>query len=163
VTTVFSSSRAEVLAALTCTLISGMGTSGSKDIGRMLSDTTPRTMSPSALISTATGRWRRKRSIEKEFYQLIETVTPNLRRNYHNLIFLICKNIIRKKRFPVRGVSAIVKQHGDGSNRLILLYRKTSGKIITPFLSYFPITSQQYREATPQKIIHLLDTLSLEG
>jgi hypothetical protein len=54
---VFSSSRAEVLAADTCIVISGMAISGSNDIGKVLYVTSPIMKQAVKAINTAIGRW----------------------------------------------------------------------------------------------------------
>ena len=55
-TTVFSSSRAEVFSAVTCTVISGMAMSGSNETGNVTYVTTPSMKQTVKAISTAMGR-----------------------------------------------------------------------------------------------------------
>ena len=66
---VFSSSRAEVFGAVTCTVISGMAMSGSRETGRVKYVTSPTMKQAVKAISTAMGRCIRNLTIL--FYSFI--------------------------------------------------------------------------------------------
>ncbi len=77
---VFSSSRAEVFGVETCTVISGMAMSGSRETGRVKYVTSPTMKQAVKAISTAMGRCIRNLTIL--FYSLI---TINLLFDYDKL------------------------------------------------------------------------------